>query len=107
MTVEVQIIGRAVMPAPGDPGLDGAGSEPDVIIVLPRVVGCRGCEGRRIAFREAQKIRSADFVGKPRKGPQAIPAGLVAEKRIHEVTGPLLDTVGLAVSADERARNRN
>lgn len=84
------------MPIPRDPRLNDAGAEPDIVIVLAGILIVRDVEDCGVAFREARELRSADLVHEPQQSPVTVAATLVAEERIHEVTGTVFDAIDLA-----------
>src|SRR5205085_969764 len=79
-----------------------AGAEPDVVIVLARVVVVRRRERVGVALREGDELRRADLAEEALPRPQAVAAALVAEQRIHQVARAILDAVHLPHVVEER-----
>jgi hypothetical protein len=56
MSVEVQVIRGTIVPTVCDPGLDNFRSQPDVIIILPRIVVGRRSKRRCIALGKTDEV---------------------------------------------------
>src|SRR6266851_580826 len=83
------------MAVPGDPRFDDLGAEPNVIVILARIVA--GVDGKSvgISLREANELRAADIFDKAVQGPTPVSASFVAQERIHQEARPVLDSIDL------------
>ncbi len=86
MTVQIQVIGRAAVPAVRDPRLNIGGPQPDVEVVLLGVGPGRG-EAVGIAFHVGDELGRADFVDEAKQVPSPVPPRLVAQLGVEEITG--------------------
>src|SRR5438105_3870231 len=83
------------MPVPGDPRFDDLGAEPNVVVILARIVAAINVKSRSISLREANEVGRADLIDKAVQRPAPISARLVTRKRIHQEARPVLDAVDL------------
>src|SRR6516165_3440382 len=92
MTVEIEVVGSAGVSGAGDPGLENAGAEPDVEVVLFRIASGSG-EAVGVAFHERNEIRRAHAADETQQRPAAVAPGLVAELGIQQVACAIPDAI--------------
>src|SRR5438046_1537824 len=95
MPVQVKIVGPLRMPVPGDPRFDDLGAEPNVVVILARIVAAINVKSRGVALGEANELRAADIFDKAVQGPTPVAARFVAQERIHQEARAVLDAVAL------------
>src|SRR5262249_35060758 len=63
VAIQVQVVGDSCMAVEGNPGLDDAGTQPDVVVVLLGIA-IRRDDAVGVALREANEVGGANFLRK-------------------------------------------
>src|SRR5205807_3706358 len=101
MTIQVEVVRNAEMAIIGDPRLDDAGAKPDVVVILARVPAGGESERMGVALREGDELRRSYLANEAQPRPLSVAARLVAEQRVHQVTGAVLDAIHRSAGIDK------